>query len=140
MFYYISNYKICRMMHTLVWISTQSTSVAEMCSKWLQVTFPLSICKSATSCSLCYFTRCRYGEHVLEANKNPNWICPVCRGICNCSLCRQAKGWAPTGALYRKVTIFIKNFMLRYICLFFQSLYHIISFFPFFSILKLLIV
>lgn len=45
----------------------------------------------------------RYGEHVLEANKNPNWICPVCRGICNCSLCRQAKGWAPTGALYRKI-------------------------------------
>lgn len=45
----------------------------------------------------------RYGEHVLEANQNPDWICPVCRGICNCSLCRQAKGWPPTGALYRKV-------------------------------------
>lgn len=45
----------------------------------------------------------RYGEHVLEANQDPNWICPVCRGICNCSLCRQAKGWAPTGSLYRKV-------------------------------------
>lgn len=46
----------------------------------------------------------RYGEHVLEANQNPDWICPVCRGICNCSLCRQAKGWPPTGPLYRKVT------------------------------------
>lgn len=46
---------------------------------------------------------CRYGEHVLESNENPNWICPVCRGICNCSLCRTAKGWPPTGPLYKKV-------------------------------------
>ncbi|RVW57629.1 hypothetical protein CK203_095990 [Vitis vinifera] len=47
---------------------------------------------------------CRYGEHVLESNENPNWICPVCRGICNCSLCRTAKGWPPTGPLYKKIT------------------------------------
>ncbi|CAH2049776.1 unnamed protein product [Thlaspi arvense] len=46
----------------------------------------------------------QYGENVLEANQNPNWICPVCRGICNCSLCRQAKGWAPTGPLYKKIS------------------------------------
>ncbi|KAK9140516.1 hypothetical protein Scep_010197 [Stephania cephalantha] len=45
-----------------------------------------------------------YGENVLEANKNPDWICLVCRGICNCSLCRQAKGWPPTGSLYRKIS------------------------------------
>lgn len=51
---------------------------------------------SATFCS-------RYGENVLEAKANPDWICPVCRGICNCSLCRQAKGWPPTGMLYKKV-------------------------------------
>ncbi|XP_054825512.1 uncharacterized protein LOC129323021 [Prosopis cineraria] len=53
-------------------------------------------------CGDCLYMR--YGEHVLEALQNPNWICPVCRGICNCSLCRQAKGWAPTGYLYRKVS------------------------------------
>ncbi|CAK9166409.1 unnamed protein product [Ilex paraguariensis] len=53
-------------------------------------------------CGDCLYMR--YGEHVLEANQNPNWICPACRGICNCSLCRQAKGWAPTGALYRKIS------------------------------------
>ncbi|XP_057984229.1 uncharacterized protein LOC131168645 [Malania oleifera] len=53
-------------------------------------------------CGDCLFMR--YGEHVLEAKENPNWICPVCRGICNCSLCRQAKGWAPTGPLYRKIS------------------------------------
>ncbi|XP_078151519.1 uncharacterized protein LOC144546827 isoform X3 [Carex rostrata] len=47
--------------------------------------------------------QCRYGENVLEAIKNPDWMCPVCRGICNCSLCRLKKGWNPTGALYKKV-------------------------------------
>ncbi|MED6167391.1 hypothetical protein PIB30_002362 [Stylosanthes scabra] len=52
-------------------------------------------------CGDCLYMR--YGEHVLEALQNPNWKCPVCRGICNCSLCRQSKGWAPTGSLYRKI-------------------------------------
>ncbi|KAF7840891.1 cell division cycle-associated 7-like protein [Senna tora] len=53
-------------------------------------------------CGDCLYTR--YGENVLEANENRKWICPVCRGICNCSRCRKAKGWMPTGNLYRKVT------------------------------------
>ncbi|KVI02654.1 cell division cycle-associated protein 7-like [Cynara cardunculus var. scolymus] len=53
-------------------------------------------------CGDCLYMR--YGENVLEAMQNPDWICPVCRGICNCSLCRQAKGWAPTGVLYRKIS------------------------------------
>ncbi|XP_030462578.2 uncharacterized protein LOC115682490 [Syzygium oleosum] len=53
-------------------------------------------------CGDCLYMR--YGEHVLEARQNPNWVCPVCRGICNCSLCRQAKGWPPTGPLYKKVS------------------------------------
>ncbi|KAK7307593.1 hypothetical protein VNO77_40795 [Canavalia gladiata] len=53
-------------------------------------------------CGDCLYMR--YGEHVLEALQNPTWICPVCRGICNCSLCRQAKGWAPTGPLYKKIS------------------------------------
>lgn len=49
------------------------------------------------------FTFCRYGENVVEVNKNPSWICPVCRGICNCSRCRLSKGWKPTGSIYKKV-------------------------------------
>ncbi|CBI32498.3 uncharacterized protein LOC100265793 [Vitis vinifera] len=53
-------------------------------------------------CGDCLYMR--YGENVIEANKNPSWICPVCRGICNCSLCRQAKGWMPTGPMYKKVS------------------------------------
>ncbi|XWS54852.1 hypothetical protein CRYUN_Cryun10bG0125200 [Craigia yunnanensis] len=52
-------------------------------------------------CGDCLYAR--YGENVIEVNQNPNWICPVCRGICNCSLCRRQKGWRPTGPVYRKV-------------------------------------
>ncbi|XP_073293403.1 uncharacterized protein [Primulina huaijiensis] len=63
-----------------------------------------SKCKMVTGqfCGDCLYTR--YGEHVLEVNANSNWICPVCRGICNCSRCRRDKGWAPTNSIYRKVT------------------------------------
>ncbi|XP_047983134.1 cell division cycle-associated protein 7-like [Salvia hispanica] len=52
-------------------------------------------------CGDCLYMR--YGENVIEAKANPDWICPVCRGICNCSLCRQGKGWPPTGMLYKKI-------------------------------------
>ncbi|KAL3818772.1 hypothetical protein ACJIZ3_004677 [Penstemon smallii] len=60
-------------------------------------------CKAVTGqfCGDCLYMR--YGENVIEVNENPNWICPVCRGICNCSRCRRENGWAPTGAIYRKV-------------------------------------
>ncbi|XP_072971395.1 uncharacterized protein [Typha angustifolia] len=61
------------------------------------------ICKLVQGqfCGDCLYMR--YGENVLEANKNPDWVCPVCRGICNCSLCRIKKGWIPTGPLYKKI-------------------------------------
>ncbi|KAL1833733.1 hypothetical protein ACET3Z_003384 [Daucus carota] len=64
-----------------------------MCSK----------CKTVEGqlCGDCLFTR--YGENVVEANENSSWTCPVCRGICNCSRCRRAKGWVPTGDIYWKV-------------------------------------
>ncbi|XP_024521599.1 cell division cycle-associated 7-like protein [Selaginella moellendorffii] len=50
-------------------------------------------------CGDCLFMR--YGENVKEALADKSWKCPVCRGICNCSICRTRKGWAPTGNLYR---------------------------------------
>ena len=43
----------------------------------------------------------RYGEHIDEANANPEWRCPSCRDLCNCSFHRSRRGWAPTGTLYR---------------------------------------
>ncbi|VEN34026.1 unnamed protein product, partial [Callosobruchus maculatus] len=48
-------------------------------------------------CGVCL--KNRYGEDVAEALLDPNWRCPVCRGICNCSLCRELKGKRPTGVL-----------------------------------------
>ncbi|XP_073402013.1 cell division cycle-associated protein 7 isoform X2 [Dendrobates tinctorius] len=41
----------------------------------------------------------RYGEEVKTALLDPEWRCPPCRGICNCSFCRQRKGRCATGVL-----------------------------------------
>ncbi|GAB1598034.1 cell division cycle-associated protein 7-like [Argonauta hians] len=43
--------------------------------------------------------RNRYGENAAEALKNPDWICPPCRGTCNCSFCRRKKGRSCTGIM-----------------------------------------
>ncbi|XP_034283451.1 cell division cycle-associated protein 7 isoform X1 [Pantherophis guttatus] len=43
--------------------------------------------------------RNRYGEEVRAALLDPNWYCPPCRGICNCSFCRQREGRCATGVL-----------------------------------------
>ncbi|GAQ86298.1 hypothetical protein KFL_002810060 [Klebsormidium nitens] len=50
-------------------------------------------------CGDCLYMR--YGENILEVNANPEWNCPSCRDLCNCSICRNRKGWGPTGQLYR---------------------------------------
>ncbi|XP_077429382.1 cell division cycle-associated protein 7-like [Vanacampus margaritifer] len=44
--------------------------------------------------------RNRYGEDVKKALLDPEWHCPPCRGICNCSFCRQREGRCPTGILF----------------------------------------
>ncbi|XP_063767263.1 cell division cycle-associated 7-like protein isoform X2 [Eleginops maclovinus] len=44
--------------------------------------------------------RNRYGEDVKKALLDPKWKCPPCRGICNCSFCRQREGRCPTGILF----------------------------------------
>ena len=41
----------------------------------------------------------RYGEKVEDALLDPNWHCPVCREICNCSICRNRDGKCATGIL-----------------------------------------
>ncbi|KAA0199575.1 hypothetical protein HAZT_HAZT004158 [Hyalella azteca] len=54
-----------------------------------------TICRSGSCvglrgyfCGPCLNTR--YGEDARTALLNPTWHCPVCRKICNCSLCRKA--------------------------------------------------
>ncbi|MBN3300297.1 CDCA7 protein, partial [Amia calva] len=43
--------------------------------------------------------RNRYGEEVRDALLDADWLCPPCRGICNCSFCRQREGRCATGVL-----------------------------------------
>ncbi|XP_066531204.1 cell division cycle-associated 7-like protein [Hoplias malabaricus] len=43
--------------------------------------------------------RNRYGEDVRSALLDPTWECPICRGVCNCSLCRKRDGRCATGSL-----------------------------------------
>ncbi|XP_028417885.1 cell division cycle-associated protein 7-like [Dendronephthya gigantea] len=43
--------------------------------------------------------RNRYGESVKEAIMDPDWICPPCRNICNCSFCMKKRGRRCTGQL-----------------------------------------
>ncbi|XP_076470208.1 cell division cycle-associated protein 7-like [Babylonia areolata] len=43
--------------------------------------------------------RNRYGEDAKVALKDPEWVCPPCRGICNCSFCRKRGGKSCTGIL-----------------------------------------
>uniref|UniRef100_A0A3Q0SWU0 Cell division cycle associated 7b n=1 Tax=Amphilophus citrinellus TaxID=61819 RepID=A0A3Q0SWU0_AMPCI len=41
----------------------------------------------------------RYGEDVRTVLLDPKWSCPLCRGMCNCSLCRKKEGRCATGIL-----------------------------------------
>ncbi|KAI9539792.1 hypothetical protein NQZ68_001724 [Dissostichus eleginoides] len=41
----------------------------------------------------------RYGEDVCDVLLDPTWSCPICRDMCNCSLCRKKDGRCATGIL-----------------------------------------
>ncbi|XP_044026922.1 cell division cycle-associated 7-like protein [Siniperca chuatsi] len=41
----------------------------------------------------------RYGEDVRAVLLDPTWSCPICREMCNCSLCRKKEGRCATGIL-----------------------------------------
>ncbi|XP_068641843.1 uncharacterized protein [Aristolochia californica] len=54
-------------------------------------------CCCINICRKCLLNR--YGENVEEVAALTDWLCPKCRGICNCSLCMKKKGHKPTGIL-----------------------------------------
>ena len=43
--------------------------------------------------------RNRYGEDAKRALMDPDWECPPCRGICNCSFCMKKRGRRCTGVM-----------------------------------------
>lgn len=59
----------------------------------------------------------RYGENAREALLDPEWECPPCRGLCNCSICRTRDGKRPTGILAPTVQqegfTSVKDFLLN---------------------------
>ncbi|KAF8662405.1 hypothetical protein HU200_055985 [Digitaria exilis] len=58
--------------------------------------------KKKGPCPIKYCRKCllnRYGENAEEVAGKEDWICPKCRGICNCSFCRKKKGEMPTGIM-----------------------------------------
>ncbi|OMO91949.1 Zinc finger, C6HC-type [Corchorus capsularis] len=53
-------------------------------------------------CTLHFCHKCLlniYGEKAEEVELLHDWICPRCRGICNCSRCMKKRGHQPTGVL-----------------------------------------
>ncbi|KAK3225708.1 hypothetical protein Dsin_005570 [Dipteronia sinensis] len=62
-------------------------------------------CNNSTEkkqCIIHFCHRCllnRYGEKAEEVALLHDWICPKCRGICNCSFCMKKRGHGPTGNL-----------------------------------------
>jgi len=48
-------------------------------------------------CGICL--RNRYGQDVRKALKDPEWWCPPCLDVCNCSICRNRIGKGATGIM-----------------------------------------
>ncbi|CAA0406174.1 unnamed protein product [Arabidopsis thaliana] len=58
--------------------------------------------KKDKTCPIKLCTKCilnRYGENAQEVAVKKDWICPKCRGNCNCSYCMKKRGQKPTGIL-----------------------------------------
>ncbi|XP_058778895.1 uncharacterized protein LOC131652920 isoform X2 [Vicia villosa] len=58
--------------------------------------------KNGKPCTIRFCHKCllnRYGEKAEEVELLNDWICPKCRGSCNCSVCMKRKGQQPTGLL-----------------------------------------
>ncbi|XP_039718451.1 cell division cycle-associated 7-like protein isoform X1 [Pteropus medius] len=59
--------------------------------------------------------RNRYGEDVRSALLDPDWMCPPCRGICNCSYCRRRDGRCATGILIHLAKFYGYNNVKEYL-------------------------
>jgi len=92
---------VCDHVSEKVFSSANGTSCHQCRQKTLDTK---TICRSGfcrgvkgAFCGVCL--RNRYGQDAREALLDPNWQCPVCRDKCNCSICRNRRGKAPTGVL-----------------------------------------
>ena len=96
--------KVCTNASHKVWDRVLGTSCHQCRQKTMDTK---TICRNATClglrgqfCGPCL--KNRYGEDAKKALLDPDWICPACRGICNCSICRAQKKSAPTGVMVHR--------------------------------------
>ncbi|KAJ2801967.1 hypothetical protein H4S07_004801, partial [Coemansia furcata] len=63
---------------------------------------------SGDSCNVMFDYHCLLGHYSEDAKTIDHavWICPKCRGKCNCSFCKKKRGERPTG----QISVFIKRF------------------------------
>ncbi|XP_008278980.1 cell division cycle-associated protein 7-like [Stegastes partitus] len=85
---------------------TYNSATGSTCHQCRQKTVDTKTCCRSEDCRGIQGQFCgpclrnRYGEDVRKALLDPEWKCPPCRGICNCSFCRQREGRCPTGILF----------------------------------------
>ncbi|XP_057737982.1 uncharacterized protein LOC130955181 [Arachis stenosperma] len=66
-----------------------------------------AMCKNLRKGKPCVIKFChkcllnRYGEKAEDVMQQEEWICPKCKGSCNCSLCRKKRGEQPTGQMVK---------------------------------------
>lgn len=107
-FHRVSALVICPIIVThLHWLQVYDKVDGVTCHQCRQKTLgkrtSCSECQSlfGNFCGDCLYMR--YGENINEVAANPEWTCPCCRDLCNCSFHRSRAGWAPTGTMYRYV-------------------------------------
>jgi cell division cycle-associated protein 7 len=79
---------------TKYWLKRSNSSL-QCRQKTIDVKTVCSKCNSLRG-SLCYIClKNRYGEELEIVLEDKKWVCPYCRGLCNCSFCMDQ----PTGQL-----------------------------------------
>ncbi|KAJ2660155.1 hypothetical protein IWW48_003102 [Coemansia sp. RSA 1200] len=77
------------------------SKLGHTCHQCRQKTIETKIHCSSSTCNVMFDYRCllvRYNEDA-ETIDHSSWLCPKCRGICNCSFCMKKRGKRPTGQL-----------------------------------------
>ncbi|KAJ2493280.1 hypothetical protein IWW37_000743 [Coemansia sp. RSA 2050] len=87
-----------------VYDSTHGSS----CHQCRQKTMDPKIKCSNDGCTVMFDYHCLLGHYSEDAKvvDHSEWVCPKCRGKCNCSVCKKKRGERPTG----QISVYIKRF------------------------------